>query len=202
MHRIPLPNRTVLVFCAVLALCFRGAFAAKVQPPTFTPEGGTYFDFIEVSLASATAGATIYYTTDGSDPTVNTGDVFDPEFPIFIEEDTLVKAFAVVGEAQSEIVSASYSVLPLPPPTLKVTGPKVLKTKKPSVTIRGTSSNAIEVDYELNGSGIYGVAKGVSSWSFKAKLKPGRNVISVYAIGEYEDSNPVTIKVTYTKKKK
>ncbi len=39
--------------------------------PTFTPSPGTYASAQNVSLSSATPGATIYYTVDGSTPTTS-----------------------------------------------------------------------------------------------------------------------------------
>lgn len=40
----------------------------KVATPTFSPGGGTYSAFQTVTISSATAGATIHYTTSGQEP--------------------------------------------------------------------------------------------------------------------------------------
>jgi len=40
-----------------------------VSAPAFSPLGGTYFSGQEISISSTTSGASIYYTTDGTDPT-------------------------------------------------------------------------------------------------------------------------------------
>ena len=38
--------------------------------PVISPDGGTFKKNVSVRLSCATSGATIYYTTDGSDPTI------------------------------------------------------------------------------------------------------------------------------------
>lgn len=42
-----------------------------VEAPVFNPDGGSFAGSVDVSITSATAGATIYYTTDGTDPVVS-----------------------------------------------------------------------------------------------------------------------------------
>src|SRR5439155_13908004 len=45
------------------------AYAGQVSRPSFSPEGGFYLQPQSVIVSCATAGATIHYTTNGSDPT-------------------------------------------------------------------------------------------------------------------------------------
>lgn len=47
--------------------------AGIVGAPTANPTAGTYSENQSVALTSSTEGATIYYTTDGSDPTITGG---------------------------------------------------------------------------------------------------------------------------------
>ena len=47
--------------------------AGIVGAPTANPTAGTYSENQSVTLTSSTVGATIYYTTDGSDPTITGG---------------------------------------------------------------------------------------------------------------------------------
>src|SRR5512134_2868202 len=42
-----------------------------VATPTITPNGGSYTGSVSVSMATATAGASIRYTIDGSNPTTS-----------------------------------------------------------------------------------------------------------------------------------
>ena len=47
--------------------------AGIVGAPTANPTAGTYSENQSVALTSSTEGATIYYTTDGSEPTITGG---------------------------------------------------------------------------------------------------------------------------------
>ena len=77
--------------------------------PTFTPEGGTYFEVQTVTINCGTADATIYYTLDGSDPTPNSLVYSDP---IEVAENTIIKAYAVKeGFNDSNIAEADYTII-------------------------------------------------------------------------------------------
>ena len=85
-----------------------------VAEPIFSPAEGTYTTIQSVTLSSATAGATIRYTADGSTPnsssTVYSG-------PISVTESKTIKAYATkYGMADSSISQATYT-LNLPPPS-------------------------------------------------------------------------------------
>ena len=77
--------------------------------PTFTPEGGTYYEAQEVALACSTADATIYYTLDGTDPTENSS-VYTA--PIAVAESMTIKAIAMKdGYENSTIATAEYTII-------------------------------------------------------------------------------------------
>ena len=77
--------------------------------PTFTPVPGTYTSAQNVSLSSATTGATIYYTVDGSTPT-HSSTVFSA--PIVVSGPSLtIRAFAsATGDQDSPIVVGAYQI--------------------------------------------------------------------------------------------
>lgn len=78
-----------------------------VAEPTFSPEAGGYNNSVEVSL-SAAEGLTVYYTTDGTEPTT-ASTLY--EAPFTLTETTTVKAIAVDAEGNvSDVVSATYTV--------------------------------------------------------------------------------------------
>ena len=76
-----------------------------VGKPTFSPAAGTYYVPFEVTLKNATSGATIHYTTDGTDPTTAS-----PVYanPIAINATTTVKAIAALDDKVSDIAVAEY----------------------------------------------------------------------------------------------
>ena len=85
----------------------------QVATPTFTPAAGEYTEAQNVEIACTTEGATIYYTLDGTDPTVNSTAYTTA---IAVSDSTTVKAFAVKeGMTDSEIATAVY-VINIPTP--------------------------------------------------------------------------------------
>ena len=78
-----------------------------VQNPVFTPAGGLYNVDVDVTISCATNGATIYYTTDGTDPT-ESSTPYTSE--ILVSETTTIKAIAVKNENTSNVVSATYTI--------------------------------------------------------------------------------------------
>ncbi|HYL13974.1 MAG TPA: GH25 family lysozyme [Terriglobales bacterium] len=92
--------------------------ANAAQAPTFGPVGGAYYaqDFqTGVTIADATTGAVIYYTTDGSTPTTSSTRYSGP---IPVRSTTTIKAMATAsGMTNSTIASATYTMLQPPPPT-------------------------------------------------------------------------------------
>jgi len=87
-----------------------GSVVDQVSAPTFSPDGGTYTETQSVTLSCATEGATIYYTTDGNDPTTNSTEYSGA---IEISKNTTIKAIAVKeGYDNSEVATAIYTIMP------------------------------------------------------------------------------------------
>ncbi len=88
---------------------------AAAAAPVFAPPPGTYAAPIGVTMTTATAGATIYYTTDGSSPSRKTSPVY--KNPIQLTAKTTLKAFAYKKSLKaSAVTSGTYNVSAPPPP--------------------------------------------------------------------------------------
>lgn len=78
--------------------------------PTFAPEEGTYNEVQEITLSSETGGD-IYYTTDGTDPTAETGTKYGEPILIQTEGEFEIRAIAVNANGiPSTVSSAVYTI--------------------------------------------------------------------------------------------
>lgn len=79
---------------------------ATVATPTANPSSQGFETSVSVSLSCETAGANIYYTTNGSDPN-NNSTAYSNQ--IVISQTTTLKAIAYVGATSSSIMSETYT---------------------------------------------------------------------------------------------
>lgn len=85
-----------------------GAPSVTVAAPTI--EGLTSFaGSTEVTIVNNEESASVYYTTDGNDPTASSTPYLTP---FVITETTTVKAIAIKGETSSSIVSKTFTAVP------------------------------------------------------------------------------------------
>ncbi len=118
---------------------------AKVAAPQASELPGKVMDGTEVALSSATSGATIYYTLDGTLPTTSST-VYTKE--IVIKAATTIKAIAAkAGMANSEVVSFSYQ------PGVQVPAASVI----PGTVTYGTQ---VELSCATAGAAIYYTTDG------------------------------------------
>lgn len=93
---------------AELASYIPAAYGTTVVAPTATPDTGAVADNSTVTLASATSGASIFYTNDGTTPT-RSSSLYS--VPIVITDAVMIKAIAVkAGMNDSPVKTAIYTI--------------------------------------------------------------------------------------------
>lgn len=88
-----------------------GAYAIRTQVavPTFSPAPNTYSTPLAVALSSATRGAAVRFTTDGTAPTATTGTPYTQ--PVAISASTTLRAAAFAdGMTPSDVVTGPYAI--------------------------------------------------------------------------------------------
>ena len=141
-----------------------GSAGYNVYPnnPTFSVEAGEVEKGTKVELSCIPSQAVIYYTVDGTTPTMESGLVYAEA--IELTEDVTVKALAVLGQYQSSAVTAAYTVTepevdPVEAPVFNPAAGAVKKGTKVSIvcategaviyyTVDGTEPTAESTEYK------------------------------------------------------
>ena len=95
-----------------LVIALAGGFSSQTAAPAFSPDAGAYPSGSpqSVTILSATPGASIRYTTDGSTPSETAGTLYSN--PVSISAATTLKAIAYKsGLTDSLVTSGSYTFL-------------------------------------------------------------------------------------------
>jgi len=109
-----------------------------VAAVTFSPAPGSFTGSVDVTLASATPGVEIRYTTDGTAPSATTGTVYAG--PVRLTSSATVNALAVKKDwAPSAVASAAYTV----------SAAVAAVTDEEVEAVRGAIARAREFDAEL-----------------------------------------------------
>jgi len=89
-----------------------GVYTIKAAPPAFSPPAGSYSGAQQVTISTETSGASIYYTTDGTEPTVAS---ILYNGAITVSESLIIKAIAIkTGLANSDVAPAAYTISQIP----------------------------------------------------------------------------------------
>ena len=154
------------------------AAPAALLPPTFTVAGGTYFAPQTVTLEGP-AGAAIYYTTDGTTPTIASTEYIAP---IAVNATTTIKAIAALRDETSSVATATYTIrIPVEVANIAAfkaaAGTDVYKITGP-VTVLGQYSNKYYTFVQDNTGSLYIYGTMANAYD------PG-DVISGGVYGEY-----------------
>ncbi|MDG1114008.1 MAG: Ig-like domain-containing protein, partial [Pseudomonadales bacterium] len=188
--------------------CNRDLAPEIVTKPSFSQPSGTRVP-IDVSIATETSGAAIYYTLDGSVPTTAS---LIYSSALNLSQATYVKAIAVKdGMTTSEVVSAYYAG-PLKPLTEILSQSFVGGICEPIVTIditpvAGIESYGVETPVprgmtpiEISENGIWDIDAQRVKWGafednqarrFTFKLKGPDGIYVIESIGSFDGFNQV-----------
>lgn len=141
------------------------ADSSTLKPAIATPGSGTFIGKTSVILTTTTADAEIYYTVDGSDPTIESQKY---ETPIDITENTTLKAVVKAKNgALSEVTTFEYMI-----------------TDKLQIhDIQGASHNS-----SFNDKTVEGI-EGIVTYSFALA---GNNYYTIQTPDEFVDDDPNT----------
>ncbi len=168
----------------------------QVAMPTADPLPGDFNLAITVRLSTTTEGATIYYTTDGSDPKTSlTRAIFSALLNINLN--STIKAYAAKdGMSDSDVVSFDYTINSLPPNVTL----RLLDLQRISVNVNGDETTA-KPDYVAHSAEPSVSADGryVAFYSYANNLVQGdtNNAEDIF-VKDTKDATVVRVSVTST----
>lgn len=174
----------------------------SVAAPVFSPEGGRYTAAQSVTITSATQGAVIRYTTDGTEP-VSSSKTYST--PITVDKTTTLKAKAFKsGLTDSATSTAVYTIVSENTAAEPVFSPAGgTYTAAQNVTLTSATENAV-IRYTTDGSEptassqVYTGAIRVNSTTtikakaFKEGLTASATVTAVYTIKDEPEQPGIT----------
>ena len=89
---IGMRSNNAAMYLEAIEITWSSASAPALAAPTFSPKAGTYYEPQSVTISCATEGASIYYTTNGADPTTSSTKY---TAPINVSATTTTKAISV-----------------------------------------------------------------------------------------------------------
>ncbi len=195
---------TTYEFAAACELVSLTHPTVAVEAPTFSPAAGTYTEAQSVTLSSETSGATIYYTTDGTEPTTESTQY---TAAIAVSTTTTIKAIAVKGSDVSTVASATYHICSADAPYTVAQALAFAEYPANGVYVHGIVSTAPTLTPTSNGELTYYISddgaatnqlevykgKGLDQAAFTAQddLQVG-DIVTVYGnVVIYGTTNPI-----------
>jgi len=159
--------------------------------PDFTPSAGTYNNTTNVTITCATSGAVIYYTTNGTVPTVSS-DLYGSAIPVS-SSNVVFKAIAVKsGLNNSEIASGTFILQAAAPVITPASGNY---TNNTNITLATVTAGAV-IRYTTNGtdptessvlySAPFSIVTNLKAISIKAGMYPSTISTAQYTTNLYD----------------
>ena len=151
------PSSITLPPYSATALDYTATGSTTAAAPTFSPAAGSYSTSQAVTISDATAGATIYYTIDGTTPTTSSTKYTGA---ITVSATETLEAIAVeTGYTNSAVATAPYTIgsTALPAPTYS------------PVAGTYTTSQSVTISEATSGTTIYYTTDGTAPTTSSAK---------------------------------
>jgi len=175
-------------FLVVLTVLCASAIgrAATVATPTFSPVAGTYTSNQTVTISDTTSGSSIYYTTDGTTPTISSTKYSSA---ITVNATKTLKAIATKSGYTNSVATAAYTLV-APIPSLSLAAGTYGSSQ--TETITDSNSSAV-IYYTTDGS-----APTVSSTRYTAPfvVNSSETVKAIAVVTGYSNSSAAS--ATYT----
>ncbi len=160
--------------------------ASSVLPPAFSVTEGLYTSQQKVEIRCATEGASIYYTTDGTDPT-DQSTLYTDSIPVF--ETTTIKAIAYKDGENSAIASVTLTFRK----AANIAELKTFESKTEDIIL---TLNNVQVFYVNNKDMYVGDATGaLDMYNLGLNYTAGQ-ILNGTAIVKYEVYNNATPEIT------
>jgi hypothetical protein len=149
-----------------------GGGTTDVETPVISPDGGTFYTSQVVTITCATAGASIYFTLDGSTPT-SASTLYTAPFTILAT--TTVKAIGIMsGYSDSAVASAVFTAIPVVTSTVYYGNSASASLDEAGILALGTvTKTSAAGEYEFPDEAGYSYLATPASWATPTTLKTG-----------------------------
>jgi uncharacterized repeat protein (TIGR03803 family) len=149
MKTTPIFVLSILLFAA--SACPRLLAVSQVAAPVFSPAVGTYTSAPYVVITSASTGASIRFTTDGSTPTETNGTLYLPySAGLNISHSVTLMAMAYEnGFSDSPVTSGAYTIMQAAAPVFSPVGGTYSSAQAVAIS---TTSNGASIRFTTDGS--------------------------------------------------
>lgn len=152
-----------------------------VSTPDISPEAGTHYEYITVTLFSVEA-YDIYYTLDGTNPDTKNGILYDAKKKIELDEAGKFEVKAICCNEKgilSPVASASYVIREVPPEYATVSPDGGRITEATTVTI--TAGEGCSIYYTWDGTDPTDAS---AKYEAPLEIPEGNTILSVLVINE------------------
>ena len=165
--------------------------ASQCVAPTFSVAAGTYNSAQTVTISSTTPGSTIYYTTNGDEPTTSSshGTEGEASASVTVSSSLTLKAIAYKGGMTTSDVSDAAYVICSTDPSFSTTSSSNITITGARVTCAGITKGTCDID-------AYGIVYGTSEHPTGNAQQKGTDA-STNVSSYYVDLTGLTAATTY-----